>query len=175
MTAPPPTALSPALRVLSGAGAVIAAVVAFFISLGAALGAPVGLALVRRSARRRNRPPTRIGLLFGSIIASAITGIVIWGAVVSFVPRPSQKELDSAVDQAQARRATRLPAWYSKTFPQAARTDSTTKEMMRSPQFFRAIMMLGAVMWGLFLGAIGGSLGWCASLLLGIARGAGGT
>lgn len=173
MTAPlssPETKVSPALRVLSGAGGFIVAIVAFFVSLGAALGAPIGLAFVRRSARRRNRQPTRLALLFGSIIASAIAGIVIWGVLISFVPRPSQKDLDRAVDQAQARRETRLPAWYAKTFPQAARTDSATNEMMRSPQLFRTFMMFGAVMLGVFLGAIGGSLAWCASRLLSLSR-----
>lgn len=165
-----PADVSPVLRVLSGIGGFIVAVLAFFVSLGAALGAPIGLAFARRSARRRNRQPTRLGLFFGSIIASAITGIAIWGVLVAFIPRPSQKELNSAVDQAQARRESRLPAWYSKTFPQAERTDSATNEMMRSPQFFRAFMLFGAVILGGFFGAVGGSLGWCASRLLTFAR-----
>ncbi|HLZ44735.1 MAG TPA: hypothetical protein VKQ05_03560 [Gemmatimonadales bacterium] len=158
------------LRVLSGIGGFIVAVAAFFVSFGAALGAPIGLAFARRSARRRNREATRLGLFFGSMTASAITGIAIWGVLAAFIPQPSQKALNSAVDQAQARRESRLPEWYSKTFPQAVSTDSATNEMLRSPRFYRAFMLFIAAMIGAFLGAVGGSLGWCASGLLTHAR-----
>jgi hypothetical protein len=173
MTAQQPEARPPLpliLRVLSGLGAVIVFLVALVVSFGATIGTPVGLFLARRSARRRNRLPTRIGSFFGAIGASAVLGVVIWAVLFSVMPRPSQEELDRAAAEAKTRQAVKLPSWYSKAFPQAAKTDSATERLMRSPQFFRVFIGVGAVMIGAFMGVIGGSLGWCASLLLGLAR-----
>lgn len=170
-----PAELPLVLRVLSAIGAIIVALLAFVLSLGAALGAPVGLALVRRSARRKNRQATRVTAFFGAIAAASALGIVIWGTLFALIPRPSQQDLDRAATEARTRSESRMPAWYIKAFPQAAATDSATDAMMRSPGFARAALIMGAVMMGALVGVIGGSLSWCASMLLGFAKGGGGT
>ncbi len=136
------------VRLLGGSGAVIVFLIALIASLGAALGAPLGLFLVRRRARRRNRHAT-------------VVGVVIWGVFGSLMPRPTPEELN---------RPTKLPAWYTKAFPQVARADSASDQLMRSPGFVRAALVMGAVIVGVIFGVIGGSLGWCADILLGFAR-----
>jgi len=85
------------------------------------------------------------------------------------MPRPTEDQLNNAVTESQTRQ-TKLPAWYTKMFPQAARTDSASERLMRSPQFVKTAMIMGALIVGLLLGVIGGSLTWCASLLLSLAR-----
>ena len=157
------------VRLLGGIGAVILFLIALIASLGAALGAPLGMQLVRRWARRRDRHSSRIASLVGAVMASSVVGAVIWGVVFSLMPRPTQEELNSAVTEAQGR-PTKLPAWYTKVFPQAARTDSASERLMRSPGFVRAVLLMSAIIMGVILGVVGGSLGWCAGMLLGFAK-----
>ncbi len=149
------------VRLLGGSGAVIVFLIALIASLGAALGAPLGLFLVRRRARRRNRHTSRIASFVGAVASATVVGVVIWGVFGSLMPRPTPEELNGS---------TKLPAWYTKAFPQAARTDSASEQLMRSPGFLRAALVMGSVIIGLILGVIGGSLGWCADILLGFAR-----
>ena len=171
MTASSPTPLI--VRVLSGIAGVVICIVALVGSLGAALGAPIGLYLVARWARRRKRQPNRIASLFGAVVGSSVLAVLIWGLIFLLMPRPTQDQLNSAVTEAQ-RQPTKLPEWYTRLFPQAAaaRTDSVSERLMRSPGFVKATLIMGAVIMGLFLGIIGGSLTWCASLLLSLARAA---
>jgi len=167
MTSSPPRPLI--VRLLGGIAGVVICLVALVGSLGAALGAPFGMYLVARWARRRARPPNRIASLFGAVAASSVLAMLIWGIVFLLMPRPTQDQLNSAVTEAQ-RQPTKLPEWYTRLFPQAARTDSVSERLMRSPGFVKATLIMGAVIMGLFLGIIGGSLTWCASLLLSLAR-----
>jgi len=127
--------------------------------------------LVARWASRRERQPNRIASLFGAVVASSVLAMLIWGMVFLLMPRPTQDQLNSAVTEAQ-RQPTKLPEWYTRLFPQAARTDSVSQRLMRSPGFVRATLIMGAVITGLFLGIIGGSLTWLASMLLNLARSA---
>ena len=113
----------PIVRLLGGIGAVIVFLIALLASLGAALGAPLGLHLVRRWARRRDRRANRIASLFGAVAASTGVAAVIWGLFFALMPRPSQEQFNAALNEAQSQPA-KLPAWYTKMFPQAARTDS---------------------------------------------------
>jgi hypothetical protein len=164
------------VRLLSGIGAVVVFLIALGVSVGAVLGAPVGISLVRRRAERHNRHPNRIASLFGAVMASCVVATVIWGGIFALIPHPTQRELDKAAVETQTRPPPKLPAWYTKAFPQvatqAARTDSATEQLMRSPGFVNAMMAVGALIIGAFLGGIGGALGWCAWLLLGVATSA---
>jgi len=167
MTSSPPRPFI--VRLLSGILGVVICLVALVGSLGAALGAPVGMYLVARWTRRRERQPNRIASLFGAVVASSVLAVLIWGMVFLLMPRPTQDQLNSAVTEAQ-RQPTKLPEWYTRLFPQVARTDSVSERVMRSPGFVKATLIMGAVITGLFLGIIGGSLAWCASMLLNLAR-----
>jgi len=157
------------VRLLAGSAGVIVALVAVVFSLGAAIGAPFGMYFVARWARRRNREPNRIASLFGAVAAASVLGAVLWAVIFALMPRPTEDQLNNAVTESQTRQ-TKLPAWYTKMFPQAARTDSASERLMRSPQFVKTAMIMGALIVGLLLGVIGGSLTWCASLLLSLAR-----
>lgn len=173
MTAPPettPVAPRPIIvRALGAIGGVLVFLLALVISLGAALGTPLGIYLVRRWARRRDRVASSVATLFGSVAVSATVGLAIWGVIFALLPRPTQKDLDRAATEARSRPQPKLPAWYTKAFPQAQQRDSTTEQLMRSPGFMRGVIAITVVMMGVFLGALGGSLGWCAALLMRIA------
>ena len=159
----------PIVRLLGGSGAVIVFLIALLASLGAALGAPLGMQLVRRWARRRDRRANRIASLFGAVAACTGVAAVIWGLFFALMPRPSQEQFNAAMNEAQSQPA-KLPAWYTKIFPQAARTDSASKQLMQSPGFVRAVIVMTVALLAVFLGVIGGALGWCADMLLGFAR-----
>jgi MFS family permease len=148
---------------------VIVFVIAVVVSLGAALGAPLGLFLVRRWTIRHNRRPNRIASLVGAVLTSSVAGAAVWLVLFAVAPRPTQEELRTAAKQSQKSPPIKLPAWYSKAFPQTARTDSATQQLIQSRGFMTATLVFGAVFLGLFCGVIGGSLGWCAAVLLRVA------
>ena len=157
------------VRLLSGVAGVVVFLVGFVVSFGAIVAAPLGMWLVRRRAQRLGRPVSRIAALVGSVFASMALGILFWSLFFAMIPRPTTAELQSAVAQAQHRQTVKLPDWYLKAFPQAARYDSANRAMVQSPTFMRAMLVVSAVFAGGFFGTIGGTLGWCGATLLGIA------
>jgi hypothetical protein len=163
---PPKPPLSLLVRLLSGVAAVVVFLVGFVVSLGAIVAAPVGIWLVRRRAQRLSRPVSRIAALVGSVFASIALGILLWSLFFAMIPRPTTAELQSAVAQAQTRQSVKLPDWYLKAFPQAARYDSASRAMAQSPTFMRAMLVVSAVFAGGLFGTIGGTLGWCGTTLL---------
>ena len=162
-TKPP---LSLLVRLLSGVAGVVVFVVGFVVSLGAIVAAPVGMWLVTRRAERLGRPVSRIAALVGSVFASIALGILLWSLFFAMIPRPTTTELQSAVAQAQNRQTVKLPDWYLKAFPQAARYDSANRAMVQSPTFMRGMLVVSAIFAGGFFGTIGGTLGWCGTTLL---------
>jgi len=158
--------LSLLVRLLSGVAGVVVFLVGFVVSLGAIVAAPVGVWLVRRRAQRLGRPVSRIAALVGSVFASIALGILLWSLFFAMLPRPTTAELQSATAQAQSRQTVKLPDWYLKAFPQAARYDSASRAMVQSPTFMRAMLIVSAVFAGGFFGTIGGTLGWCGTTLL---------
>jgi hypothetical protein len=154
------------VRVLSGVAAVVVFLLGFVVSVGAIVAAPVGMWLVRRRAERLGRPASRIATLVGSVFASMALGLLLWSLIFAMVPRPTAAELQSAAAQAQQRPTVKLPDWYLKAFPQAARYDSTSRAMVQSPTFFRTVLIVSAVFAGGFFGTIGGTFGWCGTTLL---------
>ena len=165
--------VSPVVRVLSGAGAVVLAVVGLVISFGAILGAPIGIWLVGRWTKRHGRRPSGIASLFGAVLSSAVTAVILWSIVLAVMPRPDRAEFKSAA-QSQPKSSVKLPDWYVRAFPQAAQTDSATRmftdslaqRMARSPAFPKVVFAVGILFLALFFGAIGGATGWGAHRLL---------
>jgi hypothetical protein len=158
--------LSLLVRLLSGVAGVAVFLVGLVVSLGVIVAAPVGIWLVRRRAQRLDRPVSRIAALVGSVFASMALGILLWSLFFAMIPRPTTAELQSAAAEAQNRKAVKLPDWYLKAFPQAARYDSASRAMVQSPTFFRTMLIVSAVFAGGFFGTIGGTLGWCGTTLL---------
>ena len=158
--------LPPLVRLLSGAAGVVVFLAGFVVSCGAIVAAPVGMWLVRRRAQRLGRPVSRIAALVGSVFASMALAILIWSLVFAMIPRPTTAELQSAAAEAQNRKTVKLPDWYLKAFPQAARYDSASRAMVQSPTFLRVMLVASAVFLGGFFGTIGGTLGWCGTTLL---------
>ena len=166
-TAKPP--LSILVRVLSGVAGVVVFLVGLVVSLGAIVAAPLGMWLVGRRAQRLGRPVSRIAALVGSVFASMALGILLWSLFFAMIPRPTAADIQSAAAQAQQRQTVKLPDWYLKAFPQAAHYDSASRAMVQSPTFMRMTLVVSAVFAGGFFGTIGGTLGWCATTLVGLA------
>lgn len=169
---PPDAAIAPlplALRVLSGVGGVVVYILGFAASVGAIVAAPLGMWLVRRRAQRRGLPVGRIAALVASVSASMALAIALWSLLFMLIHKPTPSELKSVAAEAQQRRPVRLPDWYTKAFPQAARYDSASRAMVESPSFMRIMFIVTGVMLGGLFGTIGGVFGWCGSFLLSLA------
>jgi hypothetical protein len=93
-------------------------------------------------------------------------GILLWSLFLAMIPRPTTAELQSVAAQARNRQSVKLPDWYLRAFPQAARYDSTSRAMVQSPTFFRTMLIVSALFAGGLFGTIGGTLGWCGTTLL---------
>ena len=157
------------IRLLSGIGGVIVFLVALVVSLGAGLAAPLGMFLMQRWAKRHNRRPSRIASLVGAVLASSAAAAAVGLMLFALAPRPTQQDLQTAFTEAQQQPPPKMPAWYARVFPQAARTDSATRQLIQSRAFMTATLILSAVFVALFLGVLGGGLGWCGSVLLRVA------
>lgn len=157
------------VRILSGVAGVVVFLVGLVLSVGAIVAAPVGIWLVGRRAQRLGRPVSRIAALVGSVFASMALGILLWSLLIAMVPRPTAADLQSTAAEAQHRQTVKLPDWYLKAFPQAARYDSASRAMVQSPSFMTMMLVVTALFLGGFFGTIGGTLGWCGTTLLGIA------
>ena len=170
---------SPVIRVLSGAGAVLLALVGLVVSFGAILGAPVGIWLVGRWTKRHERRPSGIASLFGAALSSAVTAAILWSIVFAVAPHPDRAEFKSAVKQSQTKSSAKLPDWYVRAFPQAARTDSATRmftdsvtqKMVNSTVFPKLVFAIGILVVAVFFGCIGGVSGWGSHRLFRIALG----
>jgi hypothetical protein len=154
---------------LSGIGGVVVFVIGLVLSFGAILASPLGMWLVRRWTRRNDRRPSRIASLVGSVLASSVLAGLLWSVIFLLAPRPTPQELQSAVAQSQSRPAVKLPAWYAKAFPQAARADSASQKLIQSPGFMRMTLIFAAIFLALFFGVLGGVTGWGALSLLRVA------
>lgn len=162
-----------AIRLLSGVGGVLVFLLGLVLSLGAAIAAPLGMFLVHRWTIRHNRRPSRIASLVGAVLTSSAAAAALWLILFVLMPRPSQHEMETAVTNAQQRPHVKLPDWYTRVFPQAARADSTTRlatqQLMQSRAFRTAMVVLGAVFVGVFFGVLGGTVGWLGSTLMAVA------
>ena len=158
------------LRILSGIGGIVVFLLGLVLSFGAILAAPLGIWYVQRWRRNHDRRPSRIASLFGAITASSLLTVLVWGAIFELAPRPTQQELQSAVEQSQRQPAVKLPDWYTKAFPQVARADSASRKMVESPGFIKLALVLAVVTMVVFFGVLGGGMGWATYALLHVAR-----
>src|SRR5919197_2958248 len=151
------------LRVLSGvAGAILFVLVTLFTA-GTALAAPLGMLLMRRRAVLLNRPLSRIASLVGAMIASSVAAFVL-GVVVFVVSPPGTfRAIAQQAAQSQARPSVKLPPWYTRIFPQAARNDSASRLSVRPPGFVRGALAFSGVIMALLLGVVAGAGGWSAA------------
>lgn len=148
------------------AGAVLF-LVALLVSLGTALAAPLGMLFVRRWTARHNRRSSVLASLMGAVLATAVTSAAV--LLVVFMVRPGlRQEIEQSSQEEQAKPA-KLPAWYTRMFPQAQRTDSATQQLVRSPAFTTLALVAAGAMTCLFVGVLGGALGWGGSSLLAFA------
>src|SRR5712692_11878782 len=129
----PGSVASVALRVLSGITGALVLLVASLFTLGTCLAAPLGIIAARRRARRRNRPFTRGGSWLGAAVASSIAIALVLLVVVALSPRSMLREIQKSVVASQD--TVPAPDWLTRVFPQAARPDPTTQQLVKSPVF----------------------------------------
>ena len=104
-------------------------------------------------------------------MAAAVFAAIVWTAVFALMPKPSQKEMRTAMAERRSS-PVKTPDWYNKMFPQAAQADSATERVMESPGFMRlSLIFMGAFM-ALFCGVIGGAAAWVADRWFRFARAA---
>jgi len=155
------------LRVLSGVGGVTILLTSALLTLGASLAAPIGVFVAHRRARSRARPLTRTASWISAMIAST-TMLVLGVLVLSvFIPPNTWREMQEGMAEAQAAQDTvPAPEWVKKAFPRTAQSDSLSKQVTDSPEFFLVAFAVGVLFTCVFLGAVGGTVGWVASEFL---------
>ncbi len=165
-TARPSTVVRILLRVLSGIGGTILFAVAVILTVGTALAAPLGMLLMRRRAVRLHRQPTRVASFVGAVIASSAAALLLGAMFFVALPRGTIREIEQKAGQSQTPSTVNMPSWYTRMFPQAARTDSVTQQLVRSQGFVAVTFVLGAAIMALFIGMLGGASGWSAAMLI---------
>lgn len=163
----PGSEASVALRVLSGIAGALILLIASLFTFGTCLAAPLGMIAARRRARRRNRPFTRGGSWLGAAVASSIAVALALLVVVALSPRSMLREIQRSV--AASPDTVPAPDWLTRVFPQAARPDPTTQQLVRSPVFVAFGSVVGLGFACAFFGSIAGSAGWLGAVLLGYA------
>jgi len=155
------------LRIVSGFGGVVILLISALITFGASLAAPVGVFIALRRARRRGRPLTRIAswlsAVFASIIMLGLGSLVL----VVLLPEKAWQEMQKGAAEAQVAQDTvRSPSWMTKAFPRTAQSDSVANKLAHSSGFFVATLAVTLLFMCVLFGAIGGSAGWLAAVLL---------
>src|SRR5438034_7535564 len=131
-TARPSTVVRILLRVLSGIGGTILFAVAAILTVGTALAAPLGMLLMRRRAVRLHRQPSRVASFVGAVIASSAAALLLGAMFFIALPRGAIfREIEQKAAQSQTQSTVKMPSWYTRMFPQAARTDSATQQLVR--------------------------------------------
>jgi hypothetical protein len=154
------------IRVLSGLAGVTLFVLAGILTAGTALAAPLGMLLMRRRALRLNRPLSRVASLVGAVIASSVAALLLCIVFFAVVPRGTIDGMERQAATSQPQPTVRMPSWYGRVFPQAARADSATRQLARSREFVVVTFIFAAVMMSLFIGLVAGASGWTAAMLL---------
>jgi hypothetical protein len=157
----------PVLRVLSAFGGVVVLLVSLLFSLGSSLAAPIGFFVASRRAHRRAQPLSRMASWLSAVFASII--MLTLGVLVLFAFLPSKiwQEMRKVAAEAQATQDTvPPPAWATKMFPRTARSDSIAHKVSTSPGIFYVSYGIGVLFVCVCFGAIGGSMGWAATVLL---------
>jgi hypothetical protein len=149
------------LRILSGALAIILLLLFGITTLGASLIAPFGIFLGRRIALRKGRPFTGLSSWLWAVGASMVVVIGVFMIVISLIPSEQWQEIQREIAKAQANPPPN-PSWMPKP-------DSLTTQLVHSPTFAMVTGGLGAIIGLALFGAIAGTLGWMATVLLGYA------
>ncbi len=102
---------------------------------------------------------------FGAAIGAAVAMLIGAGVIAAMVPAGSWHSIRQTADSVSAEGAKQPPPeWLSRVFPTAGRSSKST---VAAPAAFNTFTML----WGLgfaivILGAVIGTVGWAAAMLL---------
>jgi len=152
---------SPVLRILSGVLAIILLLLFGVTTLGASLIAPFGIFLGRKIALRKGRPFTGLSSWLWAVGATTVVVVGFFMIVISLIPAEQWQAIQREIAKAQANPPPN-PSWV----PQP---DSLTAQLVHSPTFAIVTGGLGAIIGLALFGAIAGTLGWMATVLLGYA------
>jgi hypothetical protein len=147
-----------ALRLVSGVAAIVVLVLSATFTLGTSLAAPFGVFAGRHLAERRGRRFTTFATWLSAAVASSIAILLGFALLLSLVPESAWQEIQEAVTKAQTQDTHSGPAWM--------RPDPVTEQIVTSRAFTTVFGVLGLALGCALFGAIAGTPGWLATLLL---------
>ena len=147
------------LRLFSGIAGAALLVGSAPLTLGAALFAPFGMFVGRRVTERRGRPFTGLASWVSAALGSGLAIVVALVLAFAFMPDSTWKEIHESTVTAQSQQS-------SGGGPNWMRPDPATEKIITSPAFTIGVLIIASVFAGIFLGAIAGTPGWLAMLLL---------
>src|SRR5438128_3053857 len=95
-------------------------------------------------------------------VAALILVMMLYAALM----RGKMREIEQKAAESGTQSNVKAPSWYTRVFPQAARSDSAAQQLVRSRGFVVVTVVLGAAMMALFIGVIAGAAGWSAAMLI---------
>jgi hypothetical protein len=154
-------------RALAGIAGAVALVVCAPFTFGSVLAAPLGVLAARGLARRKQRPLSRGAAWLGATGAAFIGVLIAFGVLTYTSPPGTLAAVRAAMDSAQAKQEpAELPDWLKRVTPPPSQAqEAVTDQFVRSRSFLVIFGILTAVMTCSILAALGGSIGWVASML----------
>jgi len=120
-------------------------------------------------ARRRHRPLTRGTSWVGAVLTASVAMALYTGIVFVRTPPAAREKFQHTVDSISAvQRNAPPPAWIERLAPGTAKAKSSTltNKMAGSRAFTIWMSLVGDAVLSIWFGAIVGTLGWAAGLLL---------
>lgn len=158
------------VRLLFGAMGLVALGVGTIITLGAALAGLLSIAVVGAVQARRKRHLTRGAAWFASVGGTMGVLIIVLSASL-LADQPATNEMATAERaEARARVQESMPEWMRAMNPNADRRTAAADSMATRLLENKAVViwagLMGAVIGSVMIGAIAGSFGWGALMLL---------
>jgi hypothetical protein len=164
-----PTSGSRGTRLLAAVTGTLALAFFALFTLGGALVAALGMLLAGIIARRRNRPFTRGAGWVGAVLAASVAMAAYTAFAFVRTPPATRARIRHTMDSVSAaQRNAPPPAWIERLAPGTAKAKSSalTNQMAGSRAFTVWMALLGDAVLSIWFGAIVGTLGWAAGLLL---------
>ncbi len=120
----------------------------------------------RQTGSDRGWGPSRLASFVGAVIASSVAALVLGIVVFVVLPRGTIRDIEQKAVESGTQPTVKAPSWYTRVFPQAARSDSAAQQLVRSRGFVVVTVVLGAAMMALFIGVVAGAAGWSAAMLI---------
>ena len=169
LESPPAIPASIGGRILYGVAGVVVLVGGAFVTLGAALAGAVSIVIASFIMRRRRRQLTRVGAWVASVAGTILAMALLLGGGMLMSPPPSTEVSAKEYAESQARAREKMPEWLKTKAQQNGRqaaADSMAQRLLRNRGAMVWIAAVGTMIGSAMLGAIAGTIGWGAAMLL---------